>query len=278
MMDRCGMMVAMSDDLMQTPAGGDQPAGRHLVQFYEADPASLVANVVSYFEAGLAEGDAVALIATAEHTDAFLRALSHQGEAAGDARSRPLMCLDADATLARFMIDGQPDWRRFEQTVGGIIRTLRRSARSGRLHAYGEMVGLLWQRGQTAAAVSLERFWNVLLAEYDFTLFCGYPINVFDGAFRPGDVDEVLCTHTAVLTGGAASTMEAAVERAMHDVLGTRAAVARAAVGTQEHSAWPALPHAERQLLWLRENLPEFADVVAARAQQHYAALRTTAA
>jgi hypothetical protein len=259
-------------------AAVDPPATRHLVQFYEADPASLVANVVSYFDAGLDAGDAVLIVATAEHTDAFLRALSRPDEAAGDTRTRPLMCLDADATLARFMIDGQPDWRRFEQTVGGIIRTLRRSARSGRLHAYGEMVGLLWQRGQTAAAVSLERFWNVLLAEHDFTLFCGYPINVFDGAFRLGDVDELLCTHSTVLTGGAASSMEAALERAMNDVLGARAAAARAAVGTNEHTAWPALPHAERQLLWLRENLPEYADVVAARAQQYYASLRNAAA
>lgn len=244
-------------------------AHRHIVQFYEADPAALVANVVSYFEAGLEAGDAILIVATAEHTDAFLQALSGPDEAG--THTRPLMCLDADATLARFMIDGQPDWRRFEQTVGGIIRTLRRSSRSGRLHAYGEMVGLLWQRGQTAAAVSLERFWSVLLAQHEFTLFCGYPIDVFDGSFRLTDVDELLCAHTTVLTGGAARTMEAAIDRAMRDVLGARADAARIAVAGDA----PALPYAERQLLWLRENLPEYADQVASRARGYYAELRT---
>ncbi len=175
------------------------PAHRHLVQFYEADPSELIANVVSYFEGGLTAGDGIVVIATADHTDAFLRALSVP-EGVADIRTRPLMCLDADATLARFMIDGQPDWRRFDQTVGGMIRSLRRSSRSGRLHAYGEMVGLLWQRGQTEAAISLERFWNVLLAENEFTLFCGYPIEAFDGMSQLSEIDEIVCAHTTIVT------------------------------------------------------------------------------
>ena len=42
---------------------------------------------------------------------------------------------------------------------------------------YGEMVGLLWDRGQAVAAMRLEDFWNELAMDLPFTLLCGYRTN-----------------------------------------------------------------------------------------------------
>src|SRR5919109_1301881 len=74
-----------------------------------------------------------------------------------------LVFLDAEATLSRFMINGEPDGERFEQVVGEAIRGVRASAVQNGVRAYGEMVGVLWSAGQHSAAVRLEELWNQLL-------------------------------------------------------------------------------------------------------------------
>jgi DcmR-like sensory protein len=204
-------MTQLAPSAFETP-------GNHLVQFYDADPAALVANVAGFIDDGLQAGESVVVIATPEHRDAFLSALG-AGRSLRDARSRRLVLLDAEATLEQFMMDGQPDWRRFENVVGGTIRGLRRAKPGAGLRAYGEMVGILWAAGQADAAVQLEKFWNVLLGGTEFTLFCGYSIDIFADDFHAAHVHEVLCAHTHVLPGGTSSAMEAALDRAMRDVL-----------------------------------------------------------
>lgn len=249
----------------------ESDAPRHFAQFYEADPGRLVASLGSYVEEGLAAGDAILLIATAEHTDALLHTLAVDGD--GPPRARSIVCLDAETTLRHFLVDGTPDWGRFEQTIGGAIKRVQRTSRTGQLRAYGEMVGLLWQAGNPQAAVILERFWNELLTQEDFTLFCGYPIDVFGGAFRLADVEVLLCAHSMIVPAGATPTMEHAVERAMHEVLGPRAQRIHDQMEAATRAALRGLPQPERRLLWLREHLPDHADQIASLARTHYASL-----
>ncbi|MBV8369510.1 MAG: MEDS domain-containing protein [Candidatus Eremiobacteraeota bacterium] len=197
-----------------------RPPLRHLVQFYGAEAGELIRALTRYVSEGLAAGSAVLIVATADHTDALLGALAEPAD--GRDRSRAIVCLDAQATLDRFMVNGQPDWRRFEQTVGGIVRGLRRSAPAGTLRVYGEMVGLLWQAGQGEAAVCLENFWNVLLGDDEFALFCGYPIDVFSEEFTAAE--ELLRTHSHVLYGAEDDRMARALDAATRDVLGAQVA------------------------------------------------------
>lgn len=251
--------------------GSLEEPGRHLVQFYDAEPAVLVQNVVGFIDEGLQLGESVVVIATPEHSDAFMTALS-RSRGTNDLRSRRLVFLDAQATLDQFMCDGKPDWRRFEQVVGGTIRGLRRAKPSARLRAYGEMVGILWAAGQVDAAVQLEKFWNVLLGGDGFTLFCGYPIDVFADAFEVGAVHELLCAHTHVLPGGNASAMETALDRAMRDVLGDQTEVVRRGAGAAIHPSWGAVPGVEATILWLRNHQPAYATEILARASRYYRA------
>ncbi|HEY0395801.1 MAG TPA: MEDS domain-containing protein [Candidatus Elarobacter sp.] len=190
------------------PGGQDR---RHLVQFYGSDFTELVENVAAYIAEGVRDGSAALVVATPEHTDAILGALP----ASSDEAARAIVCLDAQATLDRFMVGGQPDWRLFEQSVGGIVRTLRRGAPGGSLRVYGEMVGLLWQAGALEAAVCLEKFWNVLLADDEFSLYCGYPVDVAAGDFRRAGAGELLCTHTHVLCGTANRETAGALDATM---------------------------------------------------------------
>ena len=205
--------MIISDDGLARPRGAEH---LHLVQFYGAEPRELVAQLEAYIREGLAAGSAILVVATPEHTDAILAALPVAADGRDPARA--ITFLDARTTLERFMVDGRPDWRRFEQTVGGIVRGLRRSAPGGTLRVYGEMVGLLWQAGETDAAVCLERFWNVLLGDDEFALFCGYPIDVFSDDLSAAR--DLLHAHTHVLYGAEDAARASALEAATRDVLG----------------------------------------------------------
>lgn len=170
----------------------------HVVQLYGQDRQLLTRNVRRYLVEGLQRGDGLLVIATAEHSYAFAQALSDDAAYQAAVREGRLVFLDAEITLARFMVDGQPDWDLFERTVGGIAQDVRSRASTGGLRAYGEMVGLLWKAGQIAAAVRLEEYWSRLLAASSFSLFCAYPI-AHDGATRTDELDAILAAHTHCL-------------------------------------------------------------------------------
>jgi hypothetical protein len=187
-------------------------AGDHFVQFYDADPAALVANVAAFIDEGLNAGDSIVVIASPEHSDAFLSALGSSRDQR-DVRARRLVVLDAATTLQQFMVAGQPNWDRFDAVVGSIVRGLRRAKPGARVRAYGEMVGLLWAAGQTDVAVELEKFWNVLLGDEAFTLYCAYPVDGFADDFRAGHGHDVLREHTHVITGTADSMVVTTAEK-----------------------------------------------------------------
>lgn len=165
----------------------------HVVQFYEHDE-QLVEAVGAYLADGLRSGEAALVVATAAHRDAFEAWLTATGIDTAEARRRgDLVTLDAAETLARFMVDGQPDAAAFDAVVGGLVRDLRRDGRPPRI--YGEMVALLWDDGHVPAAIALEALWNDLGRDVDFTLFCAY-------RSQPGDdlaaLDHVCDLHSAV--------------------------------------------------------------------------------
>ena len=101
------------------------------------------------------------------------------------------MALDAEETLSKFMVDGRPDAARFSQLIGGLISDLsagKNGAGSG-LAIFGEMVAVLWARGEEAAALELEQCWNELARTQAFSLRCAYPTKEFG---RPGYRDAFL--------------------------------------------------------------------------------------
>jgi signal transduction histidine kinase len=171
----------------------------HTVQFYD-DDAFLCDSVASYVAAGLASGDPVCVIATEAHREAFAARLARDGVNVEAARARgALTWLDAQETLAQFMVDGMPDWPRFSKVVGGVLEQARRGDRDVCVRAYGEMVDVLWRAGSEAAALKLEEMWNELGRTHPLSLLCAYVMGNFR---RTGDAQSfrnVCAAHSHVL-------------------------------------------------------------------------------
>jgi len=250
--------------LLESP----QP-NHHLVQLYAEPDELLTVNVARYVGEGLRQGDTVLVIATAAHLEHFLRKLDLDGACPTEAlRQAQLSVLDAEATLNKFMVDGLPDWRRFELSVGSSVARLRARAGNGSVRAYGEMVGLLWSAGQRDAAIMLESYWNRLLGSQSFSLYCAYPIDIFGHDFQVATVDAIFCAHSHLLPSG--PQVEAALERAMKDVLGPRLEGLRPLIKANYRPTWATLPPVEAVILWLRNNLRGSADEILTRAGRYY--------
>jgi hypothetical protein len=241
----------------------------HFVQLYDADEELLVRNVGRYVAEGLAGNEGALIVAGPTHREAFAAELESLGvDVARTIEAGRLVVLDAQQMLDRFMHLGSPDAARFEAVVGPIMAELLAAAPAGTVHVYGEMVGVLWLAGNVTAAIELEEIWDARLASGTFSLLCGYPIDVFGTEFQAAIVDGILCAHSTVLPSTSAR-FDGALQRAIEEVTGP--STIRGAFETGAGRAHRAsLPKAEATALWVRSNLPRFADEIMDRARLYY--------
>lgn len=159
----------------------------HFVRFYH-DDGPLVADIACYLSNALESGCAI-IIATQQRIAAVRREL----EGLVPHAVERLVALDAEATLAGFMVDGWPDRERFDATVGGLIRHAAGS--HGLVRAYGEMVALLCAAGRYDAAVALEELWNELALACTFSLFCAYKWSLFPSEEQGESLRQICSQH-----------------------------------------------------------------------------------
>jgi hypothetical protein len=152
-----------------TPRAG----GGHGVHFARSDDHA-VAAIIDLFDDARGHGRAAVVVATGSHrrwieADLHQRCIAFEGD----------VCrfLDADTTLSSLLVNGQPDRDRFRSVIGSLLADVCSRNPAG-VAVYGEMVGILWSRGQAAAALRLEGLWNELLQELPFSLLCGYLVDV----------------------------------------------------------------------------------------------------
>ena len=113
-----------------------------------------------------------------------------------------------------------------------------------RLRGFGEMVGLLWERGQFPSAIRLEQLWNALQASLGLDLYCAYPIDIFSGGFSAGIVSGLLCSHSAIVAAERNDRLDyQALARAIAACTGDDELQARAATPRMPSRA--ALPRAK---------------------------------
>jgi hypothetical protein len=145
----------------------------HVAQFYE-DDGILLDTLAGYVGGGLKAGESTIVIATAEHLKALEQRLQAANVDMAAARSGDqYISLIAEEALARFMVKQWPDDLRFASFIGELITRGRAGGR--RVRAFGEMVALLWARGDQAATVHLEHLWHQMCQSQAFPLFCAYP-------------------------------------------------------------------------------------------------------
>lgn len=166
----------------------------HLVQFYESD-AFLAESVRDFIVAGFEQNESAVIVATKEHrvaidelleaTEFDLQRLRNEGR---------YVLLDANETLSRFMVDGEPERALFSAAVGSQVAHAAESG--GGVRIFGEMVALLWAKGNVAGALRLEELWNELAKAHPFSLLCAYPLSGFADA---GSFRAVCSTHNRVI-------------------------------------------------------------------------------
>src|ERR1044071_9355957 len=109
----------------------------HSVKFYD-DEASLGRTVAEFLAPGLLERQPAIVIATSRNRKMIARELGTRGvnvpklEQTGD-----LQMVDADETLARFMVGKEPDPSRFFSTVGELIDRACKDRLPCPVRAYG---------------------------------------------------------------------------------------------------------------------------------------------
>lgn len=248
-----------------TEAGGwsellKQPTGvEHFVQVYR-DEAFLSETVAEYAGCGLHRGEGVILIATPAHRAAFLQSLEENGHAPREAEQRgQLVLLDADETLARFTPGGMPDWQTFHSLIGGVIARLRLEYPAVR--AYGEMVDVLWQRGERDAALRLEEFWNDLAKLQTFSLLCAYYMDNLDAAAYAGPLECICKVHTHLIPARDYQRFNQAVIDASREVLDQPLANMLLSLA-ERHRPQTTMPQGQATLLWLQRNMPRTAEKV----------------
>jgi DcmR-like sensory protein len=160
------------------PAGidvfwGEIAPCEHLVQLYDNGAVFLDA-LEGFIGGGLFAGDGTVVIATEAHLDALAMRLVASGvDLHAAIRRDQYIPMDADETLAKFMVGGWPDEGLFREVARGLISRARGDGR--RVRAFGEMVALLWVDGNREAVVRLEQLWHDLCEQEAFSLFCAYP-------------------------------------------------------------------------------------------------------
>jgi hypothetical protein len=170
----------------------------HSVHIYD-EASDLIARLCGIVSSSLQIGDAVLVVATAEHREQLVKALHQSGvDVRVQARAGRYTMVDAEEMLATFMLDGMPDHQLFTTSVGLILARARKAAcsKAQGLMVFGEMVAVLWDQGRKEAALELEELWNHALLDQAFHLHCAYPRR---GFINQADEVAVCSVHSHVV-------------------------------------------------------------------------------
>ena len=192
---------AMSSPLTQTRLSsflwGTHGPGGHACQLYETE-AELLDTLTGYVGGALWNGESVIVVASDAHTDALEARLRESGLDLGFSRSNErYVAASAESVLACISIDGMPDEAKFGAAVDHLLE--RAGGPRRRVRIFGEMVALLWQRRQFAAALHLEQLWNRYLEGRAMPLLCAYPRRDFKNGSRK-HVMAIEREHAVLLT------------------------------------------------------------------------------
>lgn len=170
----------------------------HVVQIYENDESFL--DLLTGFVAGGVNGNECAVvIATPAHLTALEERLTALGYTVPSLISQTqYIPLDAEETLSGFMVNDWPDENLFHNAITDVIVKAKGNGR--KVRAFGEMVAILWAKGQVGATVRLEHLWNKFCENETFCLFCAYPESGFtqDAA---ESVMHICSAHTKMIKG-----------------------------------------------------------------------------
>lgn len=153
---------------------GDEP---HVVQLYRT-ASFMQKSVAAWIAPALERGGGACVLSTAGNAARVRAQLRADGvDPVPHERDGRLLFVDAEDMIARVMVDGAPDPERFTGAVGGIVQSLKATCGpDAEIRAWGELVNILWRRGEPHAAERLEELWSRFLASERIRLLCAYGV------------------------------------------------------------------------------------------------------
>jgi hypothetical protein len=242
----------------------------HFLEFYRPGERR-IGESAGRFLGGALKADGIAIaIATKRSATGIAAQLARMGrDPIAAMQSGHFMLYESAEMLSRFEHDGVIDAAAFDSTVGAAVRAAHARAGERPLRAFGDMVGLLWDREEREAAVELERLWNGLQSELGFPLFCSYAIDVFSEHFSEDALHGVFDTHTHLCPTAGSAEIGRVLEQAIDEVLGADAA-ADVRSRMRARRSGLSMPKPEQMILWVRSHLPQFAGKILNRARELY--------
>jgi MEDS: MEthanogen/methylotroph, DcmR Sensory domain len=244
----------------------------HIVQLYQ-DHDFLKSAVCRYIGAGLANGDRIILFPTLTHWNAFRQRLETDGVNVQAARERrQLTVVDANEILPRFMRDAMPDPQVFNAVIGDVFRQACAGGSYQKLRAWGELVNVLWERGDVAASMNLEDLFDQLNKKIGIAMFCSYVMDNFNGDVHALMLPRLGTNHTHLIPVEDYVRLERAVAEALRETAGPDEARALESQLLSRYQPPYSMPRSQALLLALRQFLPALADPVLQRSRNLYTA------
>src|SRR5215213_5285080 len=242
----------------------------HIVQLYQ-DQEFLNRAVCRFAASAIANGEGVILVPTAAHWEAFRPRLEAEGVDTRAAQaSGQLTVVDADELLPQFMRDAMPDAPVFLGLAADVIAQARGGGRYPKVRWWGEMVNVLWERGDVAASMDLEDQFDHLAHEHEIAIFCSFVMDNFNGDVHSRLLPRLGLNHSHLIPVEDYARLERAVGDALRETVGADDAHVLEEQLVPQSSGPFQMPRAQALLLALRESLPEVADSVLTRSRHLY--------
>ena len=250
----------------------DATAPDHIVQLYQ-DQDFLGRAVCRFGGAALANGESFLLAATLTHWNAWRTRLEAQGVDVEAAQERGQMTvLDAEQLLSRFMRDGMPHPPTFLGLAVDIVGQARAGGRYPRVRWWGEMVNVLWERGNVTASMKLEDLFDQYVAKKDgVAIACGFLMDNFNSDIHARMLPRLGTNHSHLIPVEDYARLGRAVADALREVVGAEEARVLEDRLLSEYRQAFDMPRPEALLLALRQVRPTVADRVLQRTGELYA-------
>jgi len=242
----------------------------HIVQLYQ-DEDFLNRTVCRFAGAAIANGEGIILVPTIAHWKAIRPRLEAEGVDVEAARKRgQLTVVNSEEFLPRFMSDAMPDSPLFLGLAADVIGEARTGARYEKVRWWGEMVNVLWERGDAAASMNLEDMFDQLAKKHDIAIFCSFLMDNFNGDVHAHMLPRLGTNHSHLIPVEDYARLERAVADALRETVGPDEARVLESRLLSDYQQPFKMPRAQALLLALRQVLPTVADPVLERSRTLY--------
>ena len=242
----------------------------HIVQLYQ-DEKFLSRAVCRFAVSAINHGEGVILVPTSAHWNALRPRLEAEGVDVKAAQAcGQLNVVDADQLMPEFMRGAMPDAPLFLGLAGETITHARGGDRFTKVRWWGEMVNVLWERGDVAASMGLEDLFDKLAHDHDIAIFCSFLMDNFDGDVHARMLPRLGQNHSHLIPVEDYARLERAVAAALREAVGPVEADVLQGHLLARYAAPLDMPRSQAMLLALRDVLPLVADTVLQRSGSLY--------